>query len=180
MNFLSLDAVIIPKRLEDLSHKKIKDKLIFDCDISLKYKDFIIDEFGVIDIEIYSFIANLDVFAMSKITLDKVDPPQDYLEDYNYFGLDIDEISEIWKKNDFSYQLSTMERLIELNDIQKIKKFLGISMIVCKITNGYIIIKHSIPNFIEVGLYDNNLFAEKLYGKLDLMENADFLRGSKQ
>lgn len=75
MNFLSLDAVIIPKRLEDLSHKKIKEKLIFDCDISLKYKDFIIDEFGVIDIEIYSFIANLDVFAMSKITLDKVDPP---------------------------------------------------------------------------------------------------------
>lgn len=157
MNFISIKAEIIPKEMNNFTYINILELLKFNCNIYLLQKENIIDEFGVLDIEHHYFDADGDVYDMRKIQMNYEDEICDYIEDYNTFNLNADEIIDVLKNTGFRYNLQSKNRVIGDGDIVKIKKFLEILIALCVITNGYIVIEEDIGNFISAGIYNIEL-----------------------
>ena len=75
---------------------------------------------------------------MEKLEFDDVDPPNIYLEDFNVFNLDLDEISSRWEVLGFSYKPQTSERVIEIDDKVKIVKFLTLVNSITSLVEGWL------------------------------------------
>lgn len=144
MNFVSIRAEIIPKEMDNFAYVNILKLLRFECNVHLLQKEKIVDEFGVLDIEHHYFDADGDIYDMRKIQINYEDEIYDYVEDYNIFNLDYDEIVDALKNTGFRYSLQSKERIISDADIVKIKKFFGILIAICVVTDGYVVIEENI------------------------------------
>lgn len=171
MNFISIKADIIPKELNDFTYVNILKLLLFRCNISLLHKETIIDEFGVLNIEHHCFDAEGDLYDMRKIQMNDEDEIYHYIEDYNIFNLDNNEILNTLKNTGFRYSLQSKERIVFDGNIIKIKKFLDILIVLCIITKGFVVIEESVGDFIGRGIYDIDLLRKNI-NTTPLMANS--------
>ena len=112
--------------------------------------EIISDDEDIIHFDIVKIRNQGDTFLLEKLEFDDVDPPNIYLEDFNVFNLDLDEISSRWEVLGFSYKPQTSERVIEIDDKVKIVKFLTLVNSITSLVEGWLIVKQTIPNIIDL------------------------------
>lgn len=162
MIFIKLDVEIIPSKIEHFTPYNINQKSSFEFDFFDTYNQIIKPKDNLLNFDMIDIRNMEDIFFLKQIELDDVDPPNVYLEDFNIFNLDLNKISSKWEMLGFSYKPHTYERVIDINDRAKIVKFFTLIKSITSVVEGTLIIKQSIPNFIEYGIYDLSLLNCKL------------------